>query len=230
MTEFRPDEEPWGDDFQVPARRTPGIPGWVWGCGGGCLFATVLAVVALFFAGGRLQEWAESHMDPAEQWPEVAQVLPVDEPPEDWKILKVPFLGMMGIDTWCFHDPERELYAVLMSGEGETGQQFVNELLDPTHGRGALDQSIEASEPEDVEIQGRTVRVLRFVPGDGAPQQTSWPAAPFGQARGAGAILDLSSDDGKEIALQVARASSEDPLTDEELNEFLAPFEIGERR
>lgn len=231
-------DESWGDDFQAPApRRAPGVPRWVWGCGCGCLALALALVIGLVVAGDRLVAWFESHGDPEVQWPRVAEVLPVEEPPEDLAIMQIPFIGMMGIDTWYLADYEQGLHAILMSATGETGDELARTMLDPDHGRSALDEDIEAGEREEVRIQGRAIGVLRFEPrrrrsGDDE-EEGERPRVgvdqPWGHdANGAGAILDLSPADGsRTIVFQIMRERSLDPLTDDELRGFLAPFTIG---
>lgn len=58
----------------APPRR--GVPGWIWGCGGGCLLLMVLVVGFTVFTFNQLQK----AMGPDAAWPVIQSVMPYEEP------------------------------------------------------------------------------------------------------------------------------------------------------
>lgn len=63
--------------IDAPPRR--GVPGWIWGCGGGCLLMMVLLIGFTVFTFNKLQK----AMGPEAAWPVIQSVMPYDEPQPD---------------------------------------------------------------------------------------------------------------------------------------------------
>lgn len=190
------DDEPERD---APRRR--GIPRWAWiTCGSGCMLAMItIAVVTI--AGYRV---IRTGTDPEQQWPKLAEVLPYDERPEH---LSLEFGFSIGTDQFHLRD-------------GRTGAAAViTAMPDP----GAVDALLDADpqtvfgmggplDPEsgELELQGRTVRALRF-------------SSIRGTGKEPGIRLDLGQR-GK--SWRVAELKMRQPPTDEDVQAFFEPFDV----
>ena len=229
-------EENWGDDFQEPVKRSPGVPRWIWTCGCGCLIGAIALVLAIVAGWDWFVERAESLADPAQQWPLVSEVLPVEEPPEGVQILKLPLTDWLGLDVWFLADRAEDLQALLMTATGETGDELTKGMFEGHGGKAAFDQPVETEGVEQIVVQGRELRAVRFLPeeaGEGEGRQwEGWQVgSQWGDARGAGVMIDVSSEDGERtVLIQLVRESSTEPLTDDEVRAFLEPFVIGDDR
>jgi hypothetical protein len=56
----------------APPVKKGGIPGWIWGCGGGCLFVMVALSALTWWFVSKVQEL----VDPENAWPEIAKIMP----------------------------------------------------------------------------------------------------------------------------------------------------------
>lgn len=55
----------------APSKRS-GVPGWVWGCGGGCMLMLMLLIGGTWWVFGKVT----TEFGPEAAWPEVAEILP----------------------------------------------------------------------------------------------------------------------------------------------------------
>ncbi len=189
------------DELERAAPRRRGIPRWAWiTCGSGCLLAMItIAVVTI--AGYRV---IRTGSDPERQWPRLAEVLAYDERPEH---LSLEFGLSIGADQFHLRDDRTGAALVITA------------MPDPTAADGLLDpdpQTLfgmgEPLDPEsgELELQGRTVRILRFASIRGAGKEP-------------GVRLDLGQR-GK--SWRVAELKMREPPTDEDVQAFFEPFDV----
>lgn len=192
-------------DGGPPPKR--GIPRWAWiTCGSGCLLALVTA--AVLFVGG--YKMVRKGTDPEQQWPKLAAILPFDERPAN---LTLGFGFSFVQDQFHLEDksaavqavvtalPTREALEQLMTTDPKTVFGF-GKPVDPELG--------------ELELQGRSVRFLRFTsiggPGDLGP----------------GIRLDLGQLAGKHRVVELHAHGS--APSDDDVRAFLAPFDVWRER
>ena len=148
----------------APPRR--GVPGWIWGCGGGCLILMVLLVGFTVFFFNKLQR----ELGPEAAWPVIQTVMPFEEPhPEELTafvfdpaamVRKVG--GWFGASEEELSDmPDVKLFGFVRQPEN-TNYTFSlwRDGSDPAPGPGASEKSVE------FELQGKTVRAHIFRPSE----------------------------------------------------------------
>lgn len=202
-----PTSEPRDDWSEEPPRRR-GVPRWVWiTCGSGCLLLVIALSIAAF-AGWKLVEQAQ---DPEKQWARLEELLPFDERPADLQPEFGIFLGP--IQQIHLRDRRTGLRGVLYASED---RDFVEQWMqdeprgtfldlgvpkDPTHG--------------ELELQGRTVPVMRYRSIGGKKPELPGLRLDLGQQRGSWVVVEL---DGAA------------PPTDEEVRSFFEPFDVWRER
>jgi len=227
-------EADWGDEGSAERPRKKRIPSWVWwGCGGGCLFLTLI-VIALVVMGARL--FKES-TDPEKQWPRLAEVLAYDQRPAG---IEIEFGLGIGADQFHLVDREKCLRATLIEYPSSASSEY-DRLMDPDFelpmGLGQLVEPVSGK----LVVQGREVPCLRFSRVKPEPAE-----------QGAGIRIDLTGTRKKPRTLELRRyegpvldirrsdqRTSEDPSTveprrrdraqpieDAEVEAFLAPFDV----
>lgn len=204
-------EVEWSEEGEEAPRKKGGVPKWVWiGCGGGCLLA-LLGGLALAIASVL---WFQGATDPEKQWPRLQEILPFEERPTDLQLAlgtPIPFV----MDQFVLQDDEESYTATVINLKGTAASGFddmFGEDSDAPFGLGA------PVEPElgELEIQGQTVRVLRFrtVKGQGLVEEL-----------GPGIRVDLSRT-GRALMVEFRRNKSKDPVTDEAVVQFFAHFDV----
>lgn len=204
-------EVEWSEENEEAPRKKGGIPKWVWiGCGGGCLLATV-ALIALGVFGAI---WAKKAVDPEVQWPKLQKVLPFDERPTDLTL--EAGMPMFVMDQYVLTSASGGYTATVMHFKAVTAAD-VDQMLaeDPKGTPFGMGAPIEP-ESGEIDIQGRTVRLLRFRAIGGTS---------FVDELGPGVRVDVSSP-GRTLVVQLQRKGSKEPLTDEELVAFFDHFDV----
>ncbi len=204
-------EEEWADEPEVPKKKR-GLPGWLWFCGGGCLIAVVLIAIGSVFLWGTIEEM----MDADKQWESVGELVEYDQRPEGWTIFGLS--AIPGVDGFVFMDLARGRSVNWMvfpaSKADETRDGIFGE--DFTGGGVPGLSEISSEELSEVLVQGRAIPIIRFT------QKT------LGTGKQAGAFLDITPDDVADLwLLQVTLGPDSKAVTDEFINEFLAPFHLG---
>jgi hypothetical protein len=196
----------WGEEQETP-RKKKGIPGWVWwGCGGGCLVVTLIAVAVVvagtfFFRGA---------IDPEKQWPRLAEVLAYDQRPEH---LSLEFGMGIGADQFHLVDHAAGLRAALIQYPSSASSEY-KQTMDPDFGVMGLGKMVDAR-TGTLEIQRREVPFVRFERVKPEPEG----------AVGPGIRLDLTGETGKPRTLELRKLRVE-PLGDEEVLAFLSCFDV----
>jgi len=221
-------EAEWGSEVeQLAAPPKKRIPGWVWGCGAGCLLFALVAVLALVV----VFRFVSKALDQDVQWERLAEVLPVEEPPPGVHIFGMPFLE--GTSMWVMTDTARNVQAVLIqSPPGGDAGETRRELLDPEgqvrlggpfggYGRNEV-------EPGQLQVQGRTLPCLRYQAFPEADAQDTPSMGPFGaQLEGASIVVDLAVEGSDELlVLILTKMRTSQRVTDQEITDFLAPFQL----
>lgn len=198
----------WTDEGQVEAKKKR-VPSWVWwGCGSGCLLATI-AIGGMAFFGARL---VRESMDPEKQWPRLQRVMAFEERPPGLEIE----LGLsLGADQFHLVDSEQGLRATLIEFPPSSHSEY-EQFLDPEIGTPfGLGQPVEP-ESGTLLVQGREVRCLRFarIKPEGE-----------GNNQGAGIRIDLTGERLKPRTLEL-RSSRAERIDDALVAEFLTPFDV----
>jgi len=237
MAEQGSPEESWIAEPQAPPKRS-GVPAWLWFCGGGCL----LAVIGLLVVGVLVFKEFKKATDPDVQWPRIAKVLPHEERP-DWNLA---FGWTIGMDMWVF-EAAPDFAVVLMRLPGKDGDKARARMLDPAFkgsilGRGGR----RDTEALDLEVQGVTLRALRFYQVQGlakveddeqggaaeeAPAIEGVGPPDVDVKEGESIVVDLTPmGDPRPLMLQVTRVSEGARISEDEVRELLSAFRIPELR
>ena len=219
-------ETDWGAEGEsAPKKKT--IPTWLWFGGCGCLALVILGVLALGFAFSKAKEWGSVE----KQWPELVQALPCDERPPELDFL---FAVHIGMDVYIFKDA-RGYMAIFMIAKGKNADDLRKTQLNPEFKGGIPGIGTggrENLEPAEVTVQGRVVKGVRFYQTRaGHHKEESTPESGAADRQGHSLVLDVTpaGHDGL-VLLQLVRVAGEDPIRDEEVQAFLKPFHVGDKR
>jgi len=202
----------WGDETLPPKKKR--IPTWLWFCGGGCIVAVILAVVAAFFLFEYFKGWGS----PEKQLPALAKVLPFDEPlppeTEFQMAIRFPF------DWFVFMDRRGFMLQFIVVPESQA-KEIRDTILNPEFGGGFMGNgNRDEIEEALVSVQGRELKGLRYVQHGGSSDE--------GKGAGPGIALELSQESaGRLVILQIVRTGGEGQITDEEVLDLLRPFHVG---
>jgi hypothetical protein len=213
----------WSSDageLATPPKKR--IPGWLWGCGAGCLLFTIVAVLALVVVG----RFASKMFDQDAQWEQIATVLPVSERPPGITVFGMP-VKLEGTSMWFLTDTSRAMQGVLFhSPPSADAGKTRSELLDPSQEVSVGGFGRNDPQAGQVEVQGRVLPCLRYKSMSGEAGK-----GPFGglqrAMQGSSLVVDLAAEGSDELlALILTKSGTSQPVTDQELREFLAPFHI----
>ena len=216
--------ETWTEE-QTSGPKKKSIPTWVWFCGGGCLLAVLLAVVAIGFGF----QFVKKAMDPDVQWERLAKILPYDERPPEMQLM---FGNQIGIEQYTFQD-SRGFQLQIQNHTGADGTQARKQMFStdtPEFPQNMVVMKFETPVPGSVELQGREIRLFRTrMEFSGAFGKMMPKEARDGM--GSMAFLDLTPE-GREgmLMAQITSLRGPEPVSDEEIRTLLAPFRIGPNR
>ena len=218
-------DEEWTEEAIVPPKKK-GLPSWLLFCGGGCLIAVILTVVAGFLIFDQVKQ----AVDPSQQWARMEESVAMDaRPPE----LEVMFGWSIGIDFWMLRDSRGYIVAIYDFGEAEAKDRD-NLFSDDFSGGGLPGISeIEDTELAVVTVQGRELPIQRF--------QNTGGFNPGGQGSGGGngaaCFVDITPEgDPGFLMLFMMREPTGDKeqqdeaITDEAIQQLLEPFVVGPER
>lgn len=233
----------WGSDHTEPPKRRSYTP-WIIGCLGGCMFFLGATAVALYFGGSQVKRWFQDLSKPDVQWPKLAEVLPYEQRPEDYRIFKWPFQ-----DLWQLEARREDLVMFVLAwpedGVGATPGELVSDpaktpMFQMMHG------AFETKETT-VTLQGRELHGARVHrteetaeegdPDESAGDEHGWSGgdAEFLQRlqsiRGEGLGLDVTAEGSKRhVLVWLLRRGEGGVITDEDARSVLSPFLIGPDR
>jgi hypothetical protein len=217
-------ETSWTEE-QAPGPKKKSIPTWLWFCGGGCLLAVLLAVIAAGF-GIRAVNQARN---PEVQWPKVAEILPFDERPEGWTlIMGVHIVG----DQYTFQVGKTH-QVQFQNHPGKDGTQARKELFGSDKPR--FPQNMGVMKFDDlasasVLVQGRELRLFRTRMQFAGVMDKMMPDEAR-DAMGSMVFIDLTPEGREGMLLgQITRFKDAEPIPDEEIQDLLAPFHVGPDR
>lgn len=215
MEEPRTPGTDWGNEGGEALPKKKRIPSWVWwGCGGGCLFLSLIVIAVVVFASRAIRE----SIDPDKQWPRLAEVLAFDQRPAG---IELKFGLDLGADQFHLLDAEKGLRATLIEYPSSASSDY-GQLMDPDFelplGLGRV------LEPESGQlfVQGREVPCLRFTRIH--PEHAG--------ANGPGIRVDLSGTRKQPRTLELRRGAGPSAeggalrIEDAEVEAFLAPFDV----
>jgi hypothetical protein len=209
-------EASWGDEAATKKKR---VPTWLWFCGGGCLIAVILLVIALAWALDQVKDLG----DPEVQLAALSESLPFDELPPETEFefaIPLPF-------KWYIFSDRRGYAVVIFDVSASQAEELRRTLLEPAF-TGQFMGMGGRRDPEaaTVRVQGRDVSGVRFFQVAGASSGDAKV-----DARGPSIILDVTPE-GRSglVAVQIFRPSGEEKISDEEVIEFLKPFHVGPDR
>lgn len=216
-------EEEWADAPTMPPKKK-GFPGWLMFCGGGCLIALILGGIGGYFVFGEIKK----AMDPEEQWARLEESFELDaRPPE----LQPMFGFSLGLDFWMFMD-ERGYIAVIYDF-GEAEAEGRDELFSEDFEGGGISglNKIENPEVSQVSVQGRAIDVVRFENKGGFSMGGSEQMSGQGPA----CFVDITPDDDPGFKMlflmrDPSKGAKKEPISDQAIQDFLAPFLIGPDR
>jgi hypothetical protein len=203
-------EGDWGEGAAPRAERR-GPPSWVWwGCGGGCLLATLAVVVVLVLLGGVVRD----ALDPEKAWAGVAELLPHEKRPAGWHVLGTTRVGH---GFYVLRPPDEEALVIVQRA---TDRAELAELLDPhspaNSGHGFLRGILDA-ELGTLALQGREAPCLRYRGGFGPNNES--------RAGGVGLRVDVTGA-GVPTLLHLMFPAGEERVSEERVNALLAPFDV----
>ena len=211
-------ETTWSEEpSDAPKKR--GIPTWAWFCGAGCLVALIVAIVGSIAA----YKFGERMFDPESQWQELAKVLPYDERPEGWTPQFGMPMGFIGFEMITLAGPDGTAAIVMRMPEQDaekTREQMFDPKLSDPFGLGVR----ENAEQGEIEIQGRTLRVMRFEQRGPGRRPSEGP-----QADGASILVDVTPV-GRTRPVILQLVGHRERISDDQVADFLEPFHVGERR
>lgn len=217
-------ESAWSDSEAAgPAKKK--IPTWLWFCGGGCLLAVLVGVVALGF-GYQLMKRATN---PELQKQNLAKILPYDEWPKEME----PKLGMQFFgEQYQFLDSRgyQEQIQLHRGPEGTKGRQQLFNTDHPEFPQNMVVMKFEDLTPGTVLVQGREVAVIRMRMEFAGFLKGMMPDEVKNQLSDM-AFIDLTPETLEGMLLmQVTRTKGTGSITDEEIREILRPFHVGPDR
>jgi len=218
-------ETTWTEE-QTAGPKKKSIPTWVWFCGGGCLLAVLLAVVAAGFGF----QFIKKATDPKVQWERLALILPHDEPtpPE----MELGFGNQIGIEQYLIND-SRGFQLQIQNHPGKDGTQARKQMFEtdkPEFPQNMVVMKFDAPEAGSIEVQGRTLKLFRTRMQFSGMLGKAMPAEAK-EAMGGIAFVDLTPE-GRAgmLMLQITKVKGTEPVSDEEIRMLLKPFHIGPNR
>jgi hypothetical protein len=195
------------DDWVEERPKRRGLPRWMWFTCGCTSFLALAGAVALYFGGKAL---LEKGTDPELQWPRLDQVLPFEERPEH---LALEFGMSMPMEQFVLRDERTDVRGIVYAS---TELEAISELFETKPSSAVLFGLGSMIDPEEgeIEIQGKSVRSIRFRSIKGTGNQQLGP----------GVRLDLGTRGDKHVAAELRRPGK--APSDEEVQSFLEGFQV----
>lgn len=208
-------ETNWGPG-ELPPPPKKKVPTWLWFCGGGCLLALILGIIAVVW----VMAFVKDSRNPEKQWPKVAQVLPYDERPTD---MTLEWGSQFGVEAYAFNDA-RGFVEVLFRFDRAKAGEVQEKLMNPDEEGGIFGAGARRNlKMGTISVQGRELKILRFdqmKAKDGGNEDVKVGEGPT-------ALVDLTQEGGAPTIIQITRTTGKDPITDEDVLGILKPFHVG---
>ena len=203
----------WGDEA-APTKKKSLAP-WLWFCAAGCLVAVILGAIVAKVGFDMVRGWGEAES----QLPALQEALPFDPlPPETEFKFAIRFPN----DWFIFQDSRGFVMFFFIAGGGD-GEELRKTLLSEKFNGFGMGNRTQAQAAE-LSVQGRDVKGLRFVQERGSGNGG-------GDAEGASILLEVGPEAGTRVVIvQITRAGSSEPVSDEEVQTLLRPFHVGPDR
>lgn len=203
----------WGDEAPPAKKRL--LPTWLLFCGAGCLLAAILGAVVIKLGFDYVKQWGEAE----QQLPHLQAALPFDPlPPET----QFQFAIRFPMDWFVFQDSRGFVMFFFLARAGDA-EELRKTVLNPEFGGMGMGKRKDTREAT-VTVQGRDVKGLRFVQERGTSQNG-------GDAHGQSILLEVGPEAGSHVVVvQITRADSDEPVSDEEVRTLLKPFHVGPDR
>lgn len=169
------------------------------------------------------KEFVEEARDSEKQWPKLQQLLPFDERPAGYEL---DWGSSFLMETYVLKDG-KGLVGVVMRFKESDSESVDAQLMNPEFsgsfmgmgGRKDLRKGV-------VQMQGATFDVLRF-------HQTEAQAGPGGGEPGAPAfsayVRLTEAGDTRPVVVQLLAIGATEPIGDDQIREFFAPFHVGRK-
>ncbi len=215
-------EANWGTN-DGPVKKS-GLPKWLFWCGGGCLLAVVVGGLILWFGAQYAQEFINEARDPEKQWPKLQQVLPFDERPANYEL---GWGSSVLMETYVVNSGQGLVGVVMRLSESDK-ESVDSQLMNPDFsgsfmGMGGRRDLARTT----VEVQGRMLDILRFRQDNPNKQPTS--EDPSGGVAHSAYVRISTPDEARQVVVQLLAPGSNDPISDEQIREFFAPFHVGSK-
>ena len=222
-------EVDWGSETKEAPKAKKRIPGWLWFCGGGCALA-VLVAIAVGIGAVMIGRKA---MNQDQQWQELAKVIPVERP-DDKSIVIFGMSWVPGLEAgWQIqHGNEYQAQVFVMSGDDA---DKIRESLSENGDADALKPMIGALGKSQATrgtttLQGREFPSVTFQPIEGEEEEKDGNSAMRQVSRALnppGVLLDFTPAGGTKLVLVAyKKLGSSEPVSQEELDSFFAPFHL----
>lgn len=219
-------ESGWSNDQEQTTGTKRKLPGWVWGCGIGCLVILVLVVAGVWVGAKMLGKF----VDQDAVWASIDEVLPVEETPdpEDYFALQIPF-NPGGATMWVISATSGDRSIVLFSAPpGSEATKMRDGLLDAT-----TEQSVGGPLGDygrhdvvggSISVQGRALECVRF---SALPEEGGNALTGFANLEGSTVVVDLAPEGSERLlVMQFSNQGESEPVPDEHVQEFLDHFRV----
>lgn len=212
----------WGSS-EAPVKKS-GLPKWMLWCGGGCLLALVLGGIAAFALFKFGKAFVEEARDSEKQWPKLQQLLPFDERPAGYEL---GWGSSFLMETYVLKD-QKGLVGVVMRFNESDSESVDAQLMNPEFSGSFMGMGGRKDLKKGaIEMQGASFDVLRF-------HQTDAGGGPAGgdgsQAPAFSAYVRLTeAGDTRPVVVQLIAIGATEPIPDEQIREYFAPFHVGRK-
>lgn len=219
-------ETQWAEsNAEQPVRKS--LPKWVWFCGGGCLLAFIVAVVATIFVVRGVQK----ALDPEASWAKLQEVIPADSPPPPgYQAIAMPLVPFDQVTVRA--DDNTQIQFQRHTGSDATQTRTgLFESDEPQFPSNMVIMSFQDMTNGSLDIQGREIRYVRM-----RMQLEGWAKSLAGEKANEAEMTMLLADvtpvgrENELVLMTIQRPTSRGELDDETVRRLVAPFHIGPNR
>lgn len=219
-------ETQWAEGTpEKPMRKS--LPKWVWFCGGGCLLALIVTVVAVFF----LYKGIEKAADPEHGWAKLQEVIPTDTPPPPgYRAIAVPFVPFDQV-TVTTSDGTQIDFQRHKGSDADRTREGLFKTDPPKIPTDMGVMSFQDMTTGTLDVQGREVSYVRLrMQLEGFAKSLAGESAEEAQMYMVFADVTPEGRTNELVLATIKRQFKRGELDDDALREVLAPFHIGTKR